>query len=333
MSWSNKVVWSEGLFLQPQLFQQQERYLEHFAHRRAAPLSPYFWGFSHCRLDAESLGLGKLVLSSAAGIFNDGTPFSVPSESPPPPPLAVRPEHLEEVIYLALPSRVPNGEETTFGEVGPDGQTREATASLARNSVYDVELRDANSIGQGPRPVQLGQLRLRLLPRKEVTSAWMGLPLARVIAIRGDGSIELEPTLLPPVNTLGASATLLEWASQLHGTARLRAQSLADRLTGGQSQGAQAAEVGDYLMLQLLNRYEAELDALLATKDSPPEHMHRMLRTLGAELSTYARPGRGDPVKCRGMTTRIRTPASSRLWMTCESCSMRCWCEAPSASI
>ncbi|MBP7566886.1 MAG: type VI secretion system baseplate subunit TssK [Burkholderiaceae bacterium] len=295
MSWNHKVVWSEGLFLLPQLFQQQERYLEHFAHRRAAPLSPFFWGFSHYRIDPESLGLGKLVLSSAAGLFSDGTPFSVPAESPPPPPLAVRPEHLQEVIYLALPSRVPNGEETTFGETGPDGQVREAAGSLARNSVHDVDLRDANSIGQGPRPVQLGQLRLRLLPHKELTSAWMGLPLARVTAIRGDGSIEIEPTLLPPVNVLGASAMLLEWASQLHGTARLRAQSLADRLTGAQGQGAQAAEVGDYLMLQLLNRYEAELDALLAVKDAPPEHLHRLLRTLGAELSTYARPGTRRP--------------------------------------
>lgn len=45
MSWYNKVAWSEGLFLRPQLFQQQERYLEHLAHKRAATLSPFFWGF------------------------------------------------------------------------------------------------------------------------------------------------------------------------------------------------------------------------------------------------------------------------------------------------
>ena len=28
MSWKNKVIWSEGLFLRPQHFQQQERYFE-----------------------------------------------------------------------------------------------------------------------------------------------------------------------------------------------------------------------------------------------------------------------------------------------------------------
>ena len=30
MSWRNRVIWSEGLFLRPQHFQQQIRYLEQF---------------------------------------------------------------------------------------------------------------------------------------------------------------------------------------------------------------------------------------------------------------------------------------------------------------
>ena len=29
MGWRNKVVWSEGMLLQPQHFQQNERWLEH----------------------------------------------------------------------------------------------------------------------------------------------------------------------------------------------------------------------------------------------------------------------------------------------------------------
>lgn len=41
MSWNNRVVWSEGQFLLPQMFQQQERYLEHVIHYRSLPLSPF----------------------------------------------------------------------------------------------------------------------------------------------------------------------------------------------------------------------------------------------------------------------------------------------------
>src|SRR5689334_22600889 len=116
MSWYNKVTWSEGLFLRPQLFQQQERYSEYFAHKRAAPLSPFFFGFSHYAIDTEALALGKVIVKSASGVFADGTPFDTPGTTPPPAPLTVRAEHLDQVIHLAVPIRVPNAEETTFDE-------------------------------------------------------------------------------------------------------------------------------------------------------------------------------------------------------------------------
>ena len=65
MTWTNKITWSEGLFLRPQLFQQQERYLEHYTDQRARPLGSFFWGFANYRIDVESLRLGKLVLAQA----------------------------------------------------------------------------------------------------------------------------------------------------------------------------------------------------------------------------------------------------------------------------
>jgi type VI secretion system protein ImpJ len=40
MSWDNRVVWSEGLFLRPQHFQQADRYFENLVRRRAANLRP-----------------------------------------------------------------------------------------------------------------------------------------------------------------------------------------------------------------------------------------------------------------------------------------------------
>jgi len=36
MSGKRKVVWTEGIFLRPQHFQQQERYFESFTQRRIA---------------------------------------------------------------------------------------------------------------------------------------------------------------------------------------------------------------------------------------------------------------------------------------------------------
>jgi type VI secretion system protein ImpJ len=255
MSWTNKVTWSEGLFLRPQLFQQQERYLETFAHKRALALSPFFWGFSQYRIDSESLTLGKLVLASASGICADGTPFDLPGQAPPPAPLSLLPEHLGQTIYLALSIRVPNGEETSF---------ENSPGSMARFSVFETDLPDANSIGQGPKTVQLSQLRLMLVPEKELTSAWMGLPLAKVTALRSDGSAELEVAHIPPVNRYGASELLTKWFTQLHGTTRQRAEQLAERLSGSAGTGStQAADT-------LLRGMTGELSTFIRTQTRRP---------------------------------------------------------------
>jgi type VI secretion system protein ImpJ len=279
MTWTNKVTWSEGLFLRPQLFQQQERYLETFAHKRTLPLSPFFWGFGELRIDPESLTLGKLVVARASGVCADGTPFDIPGQTPPPAPLTLKPEHLGQTVHLALSIRVPNGEETIF---------ESTPGSTARNSVFDADIRDANSVGQGPKSVQLSQLRMVLIPEKELTSAWMGLPIAKVIALRSDGSAELEPEFSHPVNRYGASDMLTQWLSQLHGTLRQRLDQLAERLGGSQG-STQAAEVSDFLLLQILNRFDPLFDHLLRVKETSPETAYLLLRSMASELSTFIR--------------------------------------------
>jgi type VI secretion system protein ImpJ len=277
MSWHNKIVWTEGLFLGPQHFQQQERYLEAYAHKRASPLTPFYWGFERYQIDHESLSLGKLVLSAATGVFQDGTPFDAPAQTPLPPPLTIREEHLEQNIYLALPVRTPHTEETTFND---------NAASLARYTAVDEELRDANAIGLGPKLVQLAQLRLRLLPEKEVTDAWISLPIAKVSALHSDGGIALDQYLIPPVTDYGTSLLLTDWITKVHGLTQLRAQALSSRLTGeGKAEGA--VEVADFMLLQMLNRYEPLLNHLLGVKESHPESIYQLLSGYAGELSTF----------------------------------------------
>jgi type VI secretion system protein ImpJ len=292
MSFHNKVVWNEGLFLVPQLFQQQERYLEYFAHRRAAVLSPFFWGFSGYEIDQEALTFGKLVLRSGSGVFPDGTPFDVPGHTPPPPPLTVAPEHQDQLICLAVPLRLPNTEETAFSE---------QQGSLARYSAFDTELRDSNAIGQGPRQVQLAHLRLRFLPEKELTRSWIGIALTRVKSLHADGSVALHDSdFIPPVSQYGANSLLREWATQLHGLSKLRADALAARLSGSDGRAGAAAEVADYLLLQVLNRYEPMLEHLCRLRETAPVELYRDLAMFAGELSTFVRPQTRRPSPAPG---------------------------------
>jgi type VI secretion system protein ImpJ len=287
MSWHNKVVWSEGLFLRPQLFQQQERYLEHHAHRRAAPLSPFFFGFSHYSVDGDALSLGKVIVKTASGVFQDGTPFDAPDHAPPPAPFSVRPEHVGETIYVAVPVRMPNGEETAFEPV---------PGTLARRLVFDIDLRDSNSTGRDPQTVQLSHLRLRLLAEKELTDAWLGLALTRVTALRADGGVELDDTLVPPVCGYGASRLISSWLARIHDLTRMRASALAQRLTGADGEAGTVAEVSDYLLLQTLNRYEPLLGHLRNVPATSPADLYALLLAMAGELSTYVRTDTRRPL-------------------------------------
>ena len=244
MGWFNKVVWSEGLFLRPQMLQQQERYLEYFAHQRALSLSPFFWGFSHFEIDSDSLTLGKISLKSIRGTFLDGTPFNAPNHDTLPNPIHISHEMLGQTIFLAIPLRMHNSEETLLNG--------DSNSSLARYLSFEYDLQDSNSINMGSQLVQLARLRMELIPERELGDEWIGLPIARVTEILANGGIRLDPLLIPPIAVYGASYQLFDWLSEIQGLVDLRAEALAHRLSND-SRSTHVAEVTDYLILQLLN--------------------------------------------------------------------------------
>lgn len=279
---TNKVVWSEGLFLRPQLFQQQERYFEYYAHKRASTLSPFFWGFSQYEIDREALSYGKLVLRTARGVLPDGTPFDIPGHADLPEPLTILPEHLGKMLYLAVPLRLDNSDETVFSQ--------HDAGSLARFSAQEAELCDTNSIRQGPKPVQLASLRLKLVSETEMTESWIGLPLTKVKAIQPDGSVLLHmEDYIPPVTGYAANPLLSEWLTHLNGLVKMRAEMLASRLSTSDGKASASAEIVDYLLLQIFNKYEPILDHLRHIPELPPIVMYEELAKLAGELSTFVR--------------------------------------------
>ena len=60
------VVWSDGLFLRPQHFQQFERALHARTDARLAASGGPAWGFTHLRLDAAALLTGHVGVAAAA---------------------------------------------------------------------------------------------------------------------------------------------------------------------------------------------------------------------------------------------------------------------------
>jgi type VI secretion system protein ImpJ len=282
MAWNNKVVWSEGLFLRPQHFQQHDRYFERLVEGRTNPLLGYAWGFTNIELNHSLLALGKVQLASARGIFPDGTPFDFPQEDSPPEALDISSEVKNEQILLALPIRRTGMEETG----GADTSER----ALVRFSVAEQEVADSNADSNNSAFLQVGQLRLRLMRERDVTDAYTTLGVVKVTERRADNLVVLQKDFIPPVLHVGSDVVLNSFISELRGLLQQRGEALAARVAQPGRGGV--AEVADFLMLQTINRYQPLIAHLSTHSLLHPERLFSTCLSLAGDLATFASANR-----------------------------------------
>jgi type VI secretion system protein ImpJ len=280
MSWNSKVIWSEGMLLQPQHLQQHDRYLHSVIENRVAGVRAYAWGFSRLVIDEQLLAQGKLALLSCCAVLPDGTTLNLPQDDALPEPLDIPEDARGVLAVLALPLRRMGIAETSAGTgSGPD--------DFARHRPVDYEAIDSNGVDNSAL-MQVGSLRLRIALEKDVVNAYSALGIARVVERRPDSRIVLDPAYCPPCLDYRAAPRLAAFADELVGLLGQRVQALASRLS--QPGVAGAAEIADFLMLQLLNRSTPLFAHLAGMTGRHPERLYAELAQLAGELATFSRP-------------------------------------------
>jgi type VI secretion system protein ImpJ len=274
MTWTNRVVWQEGMFLRAQHFQQQDRWTEALLRARTAGLRRYGWGITEMAIDRDLLATGRFALTAAAGAFEDGTPFALPGETDHPPPLEL-PENTRNVlVYLALPIRQSGAVEIGDGE-GGDG----------RYLLRDFEAYDTHSGSPQPAPLLVGRLRLRYLLETEERAGYLCIGLARITEVGADRSVTLDDRWIPPSLTCAASAPLSGMLSEFAGLLNQRGEALGARLTAPGARGV--AEVQDFLLLQTINRWQKLLAHWADAGLVHPEDLYSVFVQMAGELATF----------------------------------------------
>ena len=275
MSWNRKVIWSEGMLLQPQHLQQHDRWLQTQLENRVGRVRPYAWGFSALRIDEGALALGRLALTACDAVLPDGTPVQLPADDDLPLPLAIPEEARNVLVVLALPLRRPGVAESGDG-ADPDNH--------ARHAIVDHEAWDSNGLDNSAL-MQVGRLRLRLALAPEVANAHACLGVARIVERRPDNRIVLDPEYCPPCLDFRVAARLGGFVDELVGLLHQRGDALGQRLA--QPGAAGAAEIADFLLLQLINRAEPLFAHLATMTGLHPEELFREMVRLAGELATF----------------------------------------------
>lgn len=284
MSLESKVIWSEGMFINPQHFQQQDRYFESYIQRKCRSNGDFSWGFQKLEIDQQLLRLGKISVSKSRGIFPDGTPFSFPDIDNAPSVLDI-PSGLHNcIVYLAIPVR-------RHGTV--DVQKRDSTEVLARYYSNELPIRDSSRESGEDYSVEVAKLRLRLLLDTDDLSGYVCIGAVRILESREDKNIILDEQFLPTCIELNASPKLSGFINELVGLLHHRAEAISGRLADSRRAGT--AEIADYMLLQLINRVEPYMIHLGAVKSIHPQLLFADLIQLAGELSTFVTKSKRPP--------------------------------------
>ena len=273
MSWTNRVVWQEGMFLRTQHFQQQDRWMEQLVRARVQALRPYPWGLVDYTLDRDLLATGRFAVASAAGVFEDGTPFVIPGEANHPPPLDVPDSARNILVYLALPTRQAGAVEVADA------------ATEGRYLARPFEAYDTHSASPTPAELQVGRLKMRYLLETEERAGYLCLALARITEVTADKRVILDERWIPPAMVCSAVAPLSGLVAELSGMLNQRGEALAARMTAPGQAGV--AQVADFLLLQSINGWQNVLAHWADAANVHPETLYTALVQMAGEFATF----------------------------------------------
>jgi len=291
MDFSRPIYWHEGMLLQPQHFQQQDRYHESLVHQLCRRINPYYWGVVQLEINPDSLQNMILELESCEMILSDGAFLRFHGNTElesrsfeDKVPAAGQP--LE--VFLGL-RRLKEGEAnvTIPGQAeapGPESGPR-YRVKPAGGDTFDLFAAESSAridfLYYDPK-VLFG-------PEKETAGEYQLFKLAEVR--RTERGFELSPRYIPPATSLAASPLLVGLVKKVRDRMTTKAREL---LEFKRERGIQTREIAGrdtlFLFFALtVNRYTPLLHQLSENPDAAhPWPVYGLLRSLIGELSAFS---------------------------------------------
>jgi type VI secretion system protein ImpJ len=281
--------WHQGLFLQPQHFQQQDRYVQSLLEPFQAYLQPHFWGVASQIIQEAALGNQSFNLIQGKFLFPDQTFVSLPGNA-----LLEGRSFNESWIEGGKPLGVLIGlrKWNSTGENVTVLPSLERIGDISTRFVTSTEPEEALDLHHGGPPAQVKHLYYALKLFWESEEENLGeydlIPLA-YLERRGE-TIGLSQRFFPPTLSMSAANPLLRLVVEIRDQLASRSHQLESYK---RDRGIHTAEFGArdmvfLLALRSLNRYVPLLFQMTESEPVHPWHVYGLLRQIIGELSSFS---------------------------------------------
>ena len=271
----NRIVWREGLFIRPQHFQQNDRYYAYELMKRTSSSGSNKWGFFDLEIDQDLLGSGKVVIKRASGILKDGTLFNIDSKDNI-LALDINSDDYNKNIYLALPILISNSDDVHF-EDQENILTRFRSKSVS-------EISNSNSGENSVSDILIAKHNFKLLREEEANESYIKIKVSAIVSLSSSGLVTLDNSYIPTFLHLNKMSDLRSKIDELMSMLSYRSEKLAEKISNS---SLQASELGNFLMLQLINKSESHLHFLMSQDKIHPQVLFLALSSLASELAIF----------------------------------------------
>ncbi len=285
MKEQSKVLWYEGMTLDPHHFQQWDRFHQSSLNFRIRSLSPFYWGVSELSIEKDALANGMMKLVKATGVMPDGYVFNLP-ESSPLPAARVITDHFQTTqenlfVYLALP-----GEKSQSKNAELDHNSN--ADSNPRFNLEEVEVVDENS-GIDQRRIGIAQPNFQIRFSDESLEDFTVLRIAEIVR-SSENEYILNKDFIPPALTMNASAPLLSILRKVLELFVARGNALRNnrRFTVGGQLDISAKEISAYGQLNAISTHTPLLHQYHESGKAHPFEVYQTLLSAAGGLTTFS---------------------------------------------
>ncbi len=282
MAHRQRVVWFEGMNLDPHHFQQWDRHFRFLLDHRVGAIEPHDWGLLEIDIDREALLNGRFSLQRCKGITQDGLAFSIPDEDSIPDSRSfqdVFPATENELsVFLAIPVEQERGTNCMLeGAVGG----RETRYRFDKIAVTD------DNTGADERQVGIGRTNFHFRFGTESREDYSAIKIAEIIRSE-DGSFKLSGQFIPPIMTIDASENLMAAIRALLELLTAKSSSLATAKDFKGRAEYSAKDIFTFWGLQTVNMNIPLLNHFLSIGKTHPKTLYLSLLSLAGQLTTFA---------------------------------------------